>query len=242
MAHDHTITIDPIYNGPPDSAHGGVAAGRMAELVDPLRARVRLHTPVPINAPMTSTEAENGAIEMTADGQRVAAVRALEAPLEVEHFPRLDPHVMTQAEADFLDHWGGDHHPFPTCFGCGPGRHDGLGMELRSGAAPGHDVHAASWEPALNGPVPDWLVWAALDCPSGFPAFVGMAPDRARVTGEFAVDIRQTVPGDGAYQILSHVTGHSGRKTTTAAAIVDEDGVNLAVAAAICIEIPLAST
>ena len=105
MAHDHTITIDPIYNGPPDSAHGGVAAGRMAELVDPLRARVRLHTPVPIDAPMTSTEAENGAIEMTADGQRVAAVRALEAPLEVEHFPRLDPHVMPRAEADFLDHW-----------------------------------------------------------------------------------------------------------------------------------------
>ena len=85
-------------------------------------------------------------------------------------------------------------------------------------------------------------MWAALDCPSGFPAFFGIAPDRARVTGEFAVEIRHPVAGDGTYQILSHVTGSSGRKTTTAAAIVDEGGANLAVATAIWIEIPLATT
>ena len=237
-----TITIDPIYNGPPDSAHGGVAAGRMAELVDPRRARVRLHAPVPIATSMTGTASDDGAIAVTADGPRIAAVRPLDAPLAVEHVSRLDPPVVAQAEADFLDHWGAGQHPFPTCFGCGPGRSDGLGMELRSGAAPGHDVHAASWSPERDGPVPEWLVWAALDCPSGFPAFVGIAPDRARVTGEFAVEIRRPVAGDGTYQILSHVTGSSGRKTTTAAAIVDEGGANLAVATAIWIEIPLATT
>lgn len=241
MGTDQTITIDPIYNGPPDSAHGGVAAGRMAELVDPLGARVRLHAPPPIATLMTGAESGDGAIEVTADGQPIAAVRALDAPLDVEHFPRLDPHVVEQAEQDFLDHWGRGQHPFPTCFGCGPGRDDGHGMELRSGAAPDHDVHAAAWIPEIDGTVPSWLVWAALDCPSGFPAFVGMAPDRARVTGEFAVEIRQPVPGGGAYQILSHVTGSSGRKTTTAAAIVDEEGSNLVVATAIWIEIPLAT-
>lgn len=89
--------------------------------------------------------------------------------------------------------------------------------------------------------MPPWLVWAALDCPSGFPAFVGMARDRARLTGELAVDIRRSVPGDGSYQILSHVTGSSGRKTTTAAALVDEHGTNLAVATAIWIEVPRAT-
>ncbi len=212
----------------------------MAELVEPLRARVRLHAPVPIDLPMTAAATGDRAIEMTTDGVRIAAARALDAPLDVEQFPRLDPHVVERAEADFVDQWGGGRHPFPTCFGCGPGRADHHGMELRSGAAPGHDLHVARWEPALDGAVPSWLVWAALDCPSGFPAFVGMAADRARVTGEFAVDIRHPVPGDGAYQIVSHVTGSSGRKTTTAAAIVDEHGTNLAVATAIWIEIPLA--
>lgn len=241
MVNHHTVRIDPIYNGPPDSAHGGVAAGRMAELVDPRRARVRLQAPIPIDTPMTGTESDDGAVEVTADGQRIAAVRALDAPLGVEYFPLLDPKVVEQAEADFREHWGGGRHPFPTCFGCGPGRDDGRGMELRSGAAPGRDLHAAWWNPGADGPVPHWLVWAALDCPSGFPAFVDLAPDRARVTGEFAVEIRHPVAGDGVYQILSHVTGASGRKTTTAAAIVDEDGTNLAVATAIWIEIPLAT-
>ncbi len=65
-----------------------------------------------------------------------------------------------------------------------------------------------------------------------------MAPDRARLTGELAVDIRRPVRGDGAYQIQSHVTGSAGRRTTTAAAIVDEHGTNLAVATAIWIEVP----
>ena len=237
MATNQTITIEPVYNGPPDSAHGGVAAGRMAELADPLHARVRLHAPPPIATPMTCAESGDG-FEVSVSGQRIAEVRALDAPLVVEPFERLAPEVVAKAEQDFDRQWGGGRHPFPTCFGCGHGRHDDLGLELRSGPAPGHGVHAASWNPELDGPVPPWLVWAALDCPSGFPAFVGMAPDRARVTGELAVDIRHPVPGDSSYQILSHVTGSAGRKTTTAAAIVDEHGTNLAIATAIWIEIP----
>ncbi len=240
MGAEHTITIDPVYNGPPDSAHGGVAAGRMAEWLDPLHARVRLQAPPPIATPMTGTESDHGAIEVAAGGQRIAEVRTLDTRLDVEPFERLDPAVVAKAEEEFDRQWGDGRHPFPTCFGCGHGRHDHLGMELRSGPAPGHDLHVASWTPEIEGPVPPWLVWAALDCPSGFPAFVGMAPDRVRLTGELAVDIRHPVPGDGAYQILSHVTGSAGRKTTTAAAIVDEHGTNLAVATATWIEIPRA--
>ena len=238
MERDQTLSIDPVYNGPPDSAHGGVAAGRMAELLEPLRASVRFRAPVPIATPMTHEQGPDGTIELSSKGRPISTVRPLEGHLDVEPFERLDPRVVAKAEADFDRRWGDGQHPFPTCFGCGHGRQDDLGMALRSGPAPGHDVHAASWTPGLDGQVPSWLVWAALDCPSGFPAFVGMPPDRARVTGELAVDIRHFVPGDGTYQILSHVTGSAGRKTTTAAALVDEHGTTLAVATAVWIEVP----
>jgi hypothetical protein len=144
--------------------------------------------------------------------------------------------VVDAAEQAFHSEWD-TRHPFPTCFGCGHHRPDGLGMALAPGPAPGHDVHAAWWRPRTSGAVPPWLVWAALDCPSGFPAFVGMAPDRARVTGEFAAELLHPVPGNATYQILSHVTGGAGRKTTTAAALVDDTGSTLAVATAIWIEV-----
>ena len=47
-----TITIDHHHNGPMGSGHGGVAAGRFAELVDAQASFVRLHAPIPLATPM----------------------------------------------------------------------------------------------------------------------------------------------------------------------------------------------
>ncbi len=44
------IVISQQRNGPPTSANGGLAAGRFVELVDPCRASVRFHRPVPMAA------------------------------------------------------------------------------------------------------------------------------------------------------------------------------------------------
>ena len=40
------ISIDPRFNGPTDCGHGGVSAGRFAELVNPLAASVRFAAPI----------------------------------------------------------------------------------------------------------------------------------------------------------------------------------------------------
>jgi len=237
MERDQTLSIDPVYNGPPDSAHGGVAAGRMAELLDPLCASVRFRAPIPVGSTMTAVPGGDDTVELFENDRPIAIVRRLEGPLDGQRFDPLPSTAVDAAEHAFHSEWD-TRHPFPTCFGCGHHRTDGRGMALAPGPAPGHDVHAAWWRPRRDGAVPPWLVWAALDCPSGFPAFVTLAPDRARVTGEFAVELLHPVPGDGTYQILSHVTGGSGRKTTTSAALVDHTGTTLAVATAIWIEIP----
>ena len=222
------ITLQSIHNGPPHSAHGGVAAGHMAALVDGDRAVVRFHSPPPLGEPLVGTSSSTDTIDVVAGCRRIATVRRTE-PLPVEVFERLDPMAVAVAEARWLDHAEGEH-PFPTCFGCGPDRSDGLG--LAPGLVPGSDLHATFWAPPVDGVVPSWLVWAALDCPSGGPALASASEGAAVVTGELAVDIRRPVVGGRQYQIVSRRSGGSGRKIVTQAAIVDDRGRNLAVAQA----------
>ena len=151
------------------------------------------------------------------------------AAVEVEPFERLDPMAVAFAESEWLDR-ADEHHPFPTCFACGPDRNDGLG--LAPGQVPGTSLHATFWAPPVDGSVPSWLVWTALDCPSGGPALAAASHGEAVVTGELAVDIRQPLTGREQYQIVSTCTGRSGRKIWTQAAIVDRRGCNVAVASA----------
>lgn len=231
------ITIHPLHNGPPHSAHGGVAAGQMATLVNTDRAKVRFHSPPPLDEPMTGVAQQIGTIDVVAGSHRIATVSST-IPLEIEPFERLQPTTVAAAESTWLDHSNG-RHPFPTCFGCGTDRSDGLG--LTPGPVPGSSVYATFWAPVVDGPVPSWLVWAALDCPSGGPALAAVSNGAAVVTGELAVDIRQPLVGGRPYQILSRCQERSGRRFQTQAAIVDDAGHNVAVAAATWIAISPAS-
>lgn len=227
------ITIESHHNGPPGSAHGGVAAGLLAALVDADRAVIRFHSPPPVGEALLRVPNPSGSVDVFAGSRRVATVTA-GPPLDVEPFTRLDAHDVSIAEATWLEYCDG-HHPFPTCFGCGPDRTDGLG--LTPGAVAGSSVHATSWTPSHDGPVPSWLVWAALDCPSGGPAVAAVPAGSAVVTGQLAVDIREQLSGGEPYQIISRCTARSGRKMTTQAAIVDRAGRNVAVAEATWIAI-----
>lgn len=228
------ITIQPLHNGPPNSAHGGVAAGQMAAWVNTERATVRFHAPPPVGEPLTGLSRQLGTIDVLAGSRRIATVSTT-LPLEIEPFERLQPVTVAVAESRWLDHTGG-RHPFPTCFGCGTDRSDGLA--LAPGPATGSSVYATFWVPRVDGPVPSWLVWAALDCPSGGPAVAAVSNEAAVVTGELTVDIRQPLIGGERYQILSRCRERSGRRFQTEAAIVDEAGNNVAVAAATWIAIP----
>jgi hypothetical protein len=231
------IIISNRHNGPPHSAHGGVAAGQMAALVDAECAVVRFHAPPPLEKALVGIARPLGAVEVLAGSQHVATVRPSPA-LSIEPFAQLHPMEVETAESTWLDHVDGQH-PFPTCFGCGTDRIDGLG--LRPGPVQGSSMHATFWTPAVDGPVPPWLVWAALDCPSGAPALAAVAAGTAVMTGQLTVDIRTPLAGNERHQILSRCDEQSGRRFRTHAAVVDEAGRHVAVAEATWIAVPSAS-
>lgn len=223
------LTIQSLYNGPPHSAHGGVAAGHMAALVEPDRATVRFHAPPPLDETLREVHHPAESVDVFA-GSRLIATVSPTAGVDIDPFERIDPAVVAVAESRWLDLFD-EQHPFPTCFGCGPNRLE-TGLGLQPGAVPGTSVHATNWTPDVDGTVPSWLVWAALDCPSGGPALALVPTGSAVVTGELAVEVRQPLVGGTPYQILSRCTAQTGRKISTEAAIVDTKGRNVAVASA----------
>jgi hypothetical protein len=114
-------------------------------------------------------------------------------------------------------------HPFPTCFACGAGRSDGLG--LKPGRT-GEGRAACSWTPAEDDPV---LVWAALDCPGGWAADL---PGRPMVRGRMALELRSRPRVGEPHVVSAWLTGGEGRKVHTGTALHDAAGAVVAVARA----------
>jgi hypothetical protein len=222
------LIIDSRYNGPPSSGHGGVAAGRTAELVDPRAAVVRLLAPIPLDTPLRPGETDKGVVPMYAGVEPVATVGPLPAPLPVGRFNPPQADLVQQAELAWLSTSDGVH-PFPTCFGCGPDRPRRDGLGLRPGRVRGTDVCATRWLPPGSGEVPAWLVWAALDCGSAGPVIADASRGAPVVTGELAVEIRGEVCGGTPYTLMSRLVGRAGRRTITQAALVDDAGQHVAV-------------
>jgi len=94
------------------------------------------------------------------------------------------------------------------------------------------------WSPGTDGHVDPWLVWAALDCPSGTPALAAVASDELVVTGTIAASIDEPVPGDEELQIVSRLVDRAGRKLATEAALFDATGRTLATCTAIWFALP----
>lgn len=222
------VMLESRYNGPPSSGHGGVAAGRMAELVDPRAAVVRLLEPIPLGTPLLPGAAANGVVRMCAGTKPVASVGRLPTKLDVDPFEVPPADLIRQAELGWLSASDGVH-PFPTCFGCGPDRPERDGLELRPGHVPGTEVFATRWTPPGAGEVPAWLLWAALDCGSAGPVISAAARGVRIVTGELAVEIRDAARGGNQYALMSRLVRRAGRKIITQAALVDDAGRHVAV-------------
>lgn len=223
-----TITIDHIHNGPPGSGHGGVTAGRAAALVDERAAVVRLLAPVPLGAALEPVPVADGAVELHAGSVPIVRVGPLGDPLPAPALPRVTAADAAAAEARFLADRGGVH-PFPGCFACGTERPDGL--LLRAGPVD-DELHATRWTPSGRGEVPPWLVWAALDCPSGAPALAAAGVDDLIVTGELAVQVLAPVIAGELHVIASREASRSGRRIVAEAVLLGPDGAVRAVARA----------
>jgi hypothetical protein len=207
------VIIPPRFNGPPESANGGVTCGIVAGgLPDPV-VEVTLRKPPPLGVDLRLEHS------WLYDGTTVIAEAG---PGEVTLTP--PPAVsVEEARAARAGYRGQTDHPFPTCFVCGPDRTDGLGLAPGPVASGGV---AVDWTPESGDEV---MVWAALDCPGGWSVdIVG----RPMVLGRMACRIdERPVPGQPHVVQGWHVSSE-GRKVRTGTALYTADGHVLAVAQA----------
>lgn len=205
------LTVPRRFNGPPGSANGGVTCGLLAARVDAPVVEVTLRRPPPLGVPMRLEDAQ------LYDGD---ALVAQARPGAVELVPAA-PVSVADAAAAASAYAGHVAHPFPTCFVCGPEHPTGL--HLFPGPV-GEGVVAVTWTPEDGDPV---MVWAALDCPSGWSTDL---PGRPLVLGRMACKVeRAPIPGQPHVVMGWHV-GDEGRKVQTGSALYDADGSLLAVA------------
>lgn len=227
-----TVLIPARFNGPPTSGNGGYSAGSLARMLTQDRpVEVTIRRPVPLDVELyvdldgdTATAvdeseviAEARIVELEALGEPVPPVPFADAILTALHYP------------------GADGHPFPTCFVCGPGRPDRDGLELFPGPVDGDPTYTAAalvlrpeHEPTAQ------LMWAALDCPSGWA--MGLA-DRPAVLGRVTGLVRDVAAVGEHCVVVGQLERWDGRKAFTRATAYGADGRELGRTRATWIEI-----
>jgi len=227
------LTIEPTYCGPPESAHGGVAVGRFATLVEDGVAEVTLLGPPPLDTPL-ATRVEHDAVIVHGPAGDVARVRAHSGPMDVPAFDLVSEEELTAASDQYLQAFG-ETHTFPTCVGCGPDRRDPDALR-QFGADASDGDYVAGFSVPGSGRLPDWLTIAGLDCPSGATVFGQVdEPPAAAVLGTMVVDRRGRAEAGVAYQVRGRLVAAEGRKLTSDVAMLDPDGSAVAVARAVWI-------
>jgi hypothetical protein len=220
------LLLGERFNGPPASANGGYACGAIAELLGG-EVEVTLRRPPPLSRPLGLRAGNGGAVVLDGD-ELIAEARPATVPLAV-------PSAASPAEARVAARryplFQG--HPFPTCFTCGPDRDPGDGLRIFPGPLPGGELWSAPWTPAASvadqdGLVEPAVVWAALDCPSGFAVSAG---DTVMVLGRMAAQVLERPRAGTAYILVAWRGGPAdGRKRPAASALLDAHGGVLAVA------------
>ena len=233
-----TLTIPARFNGPPGSANGGYACGRVAGLLGAEVVEVTLRAPPPLDRALAV--ARDGERVELRDGKTLVA-EGVAAELRMEVPEPASPDEARAAVAAGSEHWAAKH-PFPTCVVCGPDRRDGDGFRIFPAELPGRDgFFVANWTPGQSvadgeGCVRPECVWAALDCPTSAPvANFGEGPPLvlARLTARLACPVR----ADERHTILSWPLAVDGRKRHAAAALFDSGGRLLCASRALWIEL-----
>ena len=204
------------YNGPPDSANGGYACGLVAAHLDGV-AEVTLRLPPPLDRELDVLRTD-GRVEIRDGEALVAEAEPVELDVDVP------APVSVAAAADASARYEGFvHHAYNTCFVCGPAREDGL--RVYAGPVEGRPgVLAAPWTPGED--VSPELVWAALDCPSGWA--VDDFQREGVLLGRMAAEIdRLSAPGE-PHVVLGWRIGEDGRKRFAGSALLTADGEVLA--------------
>jgi hypothetical protein len=228
---DDPIVIARRFNGPPDSGHGGYAAGRAAALVGAPAAEVTLRRPPPLETALAVERRDGGAALLDA-GEVVA--EAAPARLDLDPPAPVDPATAAAASERFA--WRHDH-PFPTCFGCGPQRDPADALCLFCGPV-GDGRCAVPWTPPAwsgDGAVEPVFAWAALDCPSSAPVHGTIS--NPVVLGRLAIALEAPIAVGDPHVIQSWLVASEGRKRHTGVALFTAGGERRALGRATWIEL-----
>lgn len=225
------VVIGARFNGPPSSANGGYAAGVVAEAIGDA-ARVTLLRPPPLRKTMIRERLEDGGVRLLRGDAVIATGAPARPKADVPEPPDLMAAVL--ASARYAGH-DPAHHPWPTCFVCGPHRHDGL--RVFPGPVGDGSLLAGTWTPRdehadRDGLVSPRFVWAALDCPSGFAS---MPPGEQVVLASMTAAIDAPVRAGEPLIVTAWALGSEGRKHRAGAALHDTDGRLVASATALWI-------
>lgn len=185
--------------------------------------QVRLHRPPPLSTSLLWDG------RRLLDGDVVIAEAAMPAEGAPDVLDPVSPEAAREAAVRFLGH---TRHPFPTCFGCGVRRPLGDGLRIFAGAVPGTGVLASPWSPdaslatpAAAAPgesarIPEAVVWAALDCPSGW----AVADNRTVVLGTMTAHLARPVEAGAPYVVTAWPVGVQGRRRLACSALHTADG------------------
>ncbi|MDH4248464.1 MAG: hypothetical protein OEW39_11690 [Deltaproteobacteria bacterium] len=223
----HEIRIADHFNGPPGMGQGGYSAGLLAQQFQG-PVRVTLRKPIPLERDLQITHSQDGKAVLL-DGEVVIA-EAEPATLNFETLPAPGWEAAVRAAASYP---GFTLHPYPTCFCCGHLRGEGDGLRIFPAPLGERQPWAAPWEPYSSlgdeeGIIPAEIIWAALDCPSGWSAVSlrgsALPEGGLLVTGQLSVEIMTPVHTDRRYITQGWVMEVQGRKITTASALYDDRG------------------
>jgi hypothetical protein len=235
------IVIDPVFEGPPGSAHGGYACGLVAAHL-PADVEVTLRAPVPLGTALELAPYPQGLFlgsrpagsfgglppQSPGDGTTVVAEGTT---TDLADLADLVPQPPTFAEAlaATASFPGLRSHPYPRCVGCGTDRTDAVALRLFAGPLAGRDLLAAVWYPSgdatADGLVRPEFAWAALDCPGGWAAILFGRVDRPAVLGRMAARLSGPITAQSAHIVVGWLEGVSGRKLTAGSALYSRDGV-----------------
>jgi hypothetical protein len=236
-AREVELSFAARFCGPPGTANGGYACGSVAGLLGGRHdVEVTLRRPPPLGRPLRLRSGRDGGATVHDGGELVAEARPTTVALEVPAVVSLDEALAAVERYPLYR-----DHPFPTCFTCGPERALGDGLRVFPGPVPGGELWAAPWtpEPSVadeHGLVAPEVVWAALDCPSGF---AGGAGDTVMVLGRMAARVAARPRAGVTYRVLAWREGPpQGRRRPAGSALLDADGRVMAAARAVWVTIP----
>lgn len=213
-----TFVIAETFNGPPDIAQGGYACGMIARSFDG-PSEVTLRTPIPLGCDVHCARDGEGIVVHDANGVLLAEA----SPTEIEDDVP-DPVSVSEARAA-SGRYAGRDSAYPTCFVCGIDRTDG--QRVFPGPVDNRDVVATPWTPPDAAPE---MVWAALDCPSGWAVDDLSEPNL--FLGRMSASIDGPIEPGSEHVLVGWRVAIDGRKRHSGSALFTAEGTLVARARA----------